>query len=289
MEHILPYVAPDIVDGYDANNIPDINLKVLFQTYLVYCSFWQVCYMFFEHVIIRGCFANRNEKLSGMGRSYLASTLNAMCCTSCGIYIFMSMKDETVSCKYFFINCSDASLLNFTLVTGANISAHFTLDLIGILFTYPRDKKETNSAIAIHHLIFLTCGIIGSIFYLTPFTYSWLNLCEISTIPLNIRWFAINTGNGNSTLYWMASYSFVLSFVIFRIVVYGIGLLDVYLKYDGIKESMEALREHKMKTNGTLGVLALVFLGWLLQLYWLFTGILPLLFRRGGKKRGKEQ
>ena len=288
MDKIIPYLLPELIDRYDGN-IPEINFNKLFQTYIVYCVIWYIAYMFFEYAIIRSCFSNSSKKVKGMGRSYLASTLNALLCSICGIYICMKMKDENVLCKYFFISCDDTKLLNFTLISGAQLSAHFSNDLIGLFFTYPRDPRETNAAIVIHHLIFLSCGIIGSVFYLTPFTYAWLNLCEISTIPLNIRWFAINTGNGNSCIYWFASYSFVLCFVIFRIIMYGIGLFDIYLKYEEIQQHAQALSKHTMKINCTVVVLILVSIGWILQLYWFVTGILPLLFRKGGKKKQKKE
>ena len=141
--------------------------------YIVYCVIWYIAYMFFEYAIIRSCFSNSSKKVKGMGRSYLASTLNALLCSICGIYIFMKMKDESVLCKYFFISCDDTRLLNFTLISGAQLSAHFSNDLIGLFFTYPRDPRETNAAIAIHHLIFLSCGIIGSVFYLSLGCYKF--------------------------------------------------------------------------------------------------------------------
>ena len=110
---------------------------------------------------------------------------------------------------------------------------------------------------------------------------------EISTIPLNVRWFTINTGNGNSKLYWIASYTFVISFIAFRIIVYGFSLLEVILHYGEIQQHMQDLaHEHGIKIWSTLIMFVLVFLGWLLQLYWFRNGILPLLFR-GGKKKKK--
>ena len=260
----------------------------MLQTFFVYCVIWQCLFMFAQFAIIDTCFKKPSKKLKDMGRSYICSTLNAISCSACGIYIYLQTQDETVACKYFFVNCVDENLLNFTIITGINLSAHFTLDLIGILYTYPRDKSETNSAIAIHHLIFLLCGVLGSCFYLTPYTYSWLNLCEISTIFLNSRWFAINTGNGSSTMYWVASYLFVLCFIIFRIFIYAIGLFDIYMKYDKIQQSMYTLNLPSIKIKCTVAVLILVFLGWILQLFWFVTGILPLLFRKGGKKKKKH-
>ena len=195
------------------------------------------------------------------------------------------MREETAACKYFFIKCDNEKLLNFTIITGINLSAHFTLDLIGILYTYPRDKGETNTAIAIHHLIFLSCGVLGSCFYLTPYTYSWLNLCEISTIFLNLRWFVINTGNGSSAIYWIASYLFVICFIIFRIFIYAIGLLDIYMWYNEIQKSLSTSNLPAIKIICTVAILFLVFLGWILQLFWFFTGIFPLLLRKGKKKK----
>ena len=226
------------------------------------------------------------QKLLGFGRSYVCSTVNAIISSLCGAYICFQIHDDSVLCKYFFIGCVDSSLINFTITSCASLSAYFTMDLIGILFTYPRSKAETGAATVIHHSIFLACGIIGSVFYLTPYIYALLNLCEISTIPLNVRWFTINTGNGNSKLYWIASYTFVLSFMAFRIIVYGFSLLEVILHYDEIQQHMQDLtHEHGIKIWSTLIMFALVFLGWLLQLYWFRNGILPLLFRGGKKKK----
>ena len=123
MDKITPYLLPELIDRYDGN-IPEINFNKLFQTYIVYCVIWYIAYMFFEYAIIRSCFSNSSKKVKGMGRSYLASTLNALLCSICGIYICMKMKDENVLCKYFFISCDDTKLLNFTLISGAQLSAH---------------------------------------------------------------------------------------------------------------------------------------------------------------------
>ena len=266
------------------NRIPSIDFRELLKTYVIFCVCWQLLYTF-----VQAClkwFQVSNTKLLGFGRSYVCSTVNAIISSLCGAYIYFQIHDDSVLCKYFFIGCVDSSLVNFTITSCASLSAYFTMDLIGILFTYPRSKAETGAATVIHHSIFLLCGIIGSVFYLTPYIYALLNLCEISTIPLNVRWFTINTGNGNSKLYWIASYTFVLSFVVFRILVYGFSLLEVILHYDEIQQHMQDLaHEHGIKIWSTLIMFALVFLGWLLQLYWFINGILPLLFRAGKKKK----
>ena len=117
------------------NSIPSIEFRELLKTYLIFCVSWQLLYMFVQRCL--RWFKVSNTKLLGFGRSYVCSTVNAIISSLCGAYIYFQIHDDSVLCKYFFIGCVDSSLINFTITSCASLSAYFTMDLIGILFTYP--------------------------------------------------------------------------------------------------------------------------------------------------------
>ena len=75
-----------------------------------------------------------------------------------------------------------------------------------------------------HHCVFLGVLLLQLVYEKGCFVYTWLIMGEGSTIPLLIRWFAIAV-QAPQSLIGKLNLVFFLSFVLLRVIVYGIGLL----------------------------------------------------------------
>jgi len=114
--------------------------------------------------------------------------------------------------------CSFASLM----------LGYFHFDL-GWIMSSPSRLKAYKAHI-VHHLVFIFVGqyVLFGWYFKKPF--AWLSAAELSTLPLNIRWFLAVRGD-KGRLYDLSSLVFALSFLVTRVLGYGLGLVDLWLAY----------------------------------------------------------
>jgi hypothetical protein len=120
------------------------------------------------------------------------------------------------------------------------------------------------------------CVVYG----ICPYAGTWLFCGELSTIPLNFRWFLIQSGKGDSTLMKVTNIVFASLFFLTRVVLYWSGLLEF------ISSTMPLLFAHGIPNHVLLLFGLLIPGGALLNAYWF-----ALIFNmaRGGGKKHKNK
>jgi hypothetical protein len=119
-------------------------------------------------------------------------------------------------------------------------------------------EKCFDPAALIHHILYIpiTHYVLWGRFFCRPF--AWLSFGELSTPFLHLRWFYLTLGMKQSKQYVRVSILFALSFLLTRVIGYGLGLTDIWLSRDawvGLPKGLYA-------------VIVGVHLGFLLNLFW---------------------
>mmetsp|Transcript_41766 Transcript_41766/g.83801 ORF Transcript_41766/g.83801 Transcript_41766/m.83801 type:complete len:101 (-) Transcript_41766:512-814(-) len=97
---------------------------------------------------------------------------------------------------------------------------------------------------------------------------------EISSIPLNVRWFLLTTGRRNSAALRAANSSFALTFFCCRVLAYGAGLLHLLT----LRVELATLGGERVPMPLLVVVLALLVAGYGLNLMW-FRKIVRMAFK----------
>lgn len=142
--------------------------------------------------------------------------------------------------------------------TNASLAGYLTSDLIRVITSYPNLGKLDTIA---HHAVFLFCAFVAGWYRIYPFMFSWLILGEASTPFLNMRWFLIKQGMGDTQLMAIVSILFAGLFFLTRFCMYGAGLVyQTKIMSDFPQDIPDVI------PNGTIFV---VSLGFILNLVWL--------------------
>ena len=112
--------------------------------------------------------------------------------------------------------------------TNTIFLAFLLYDLVHVLREYPRLGSVDT---IMHHLGFMVCAIVCGYNRVFPWPFSWMAVGEVSTLPLNLRWFLINSGRGDTKLMKRTNRSFAFTFVVGRVVVFGLGLLHMVVSH----------------------------------------------------------
>jgi len=116
-----------------------------------------------------------------------------------------------------------------------------------------------------------------------PLTVAWLLLGELSSLPLNFRWFLINTGRGASTALRVTNAVFAISFFVVRVLVYwgGVYHLLAYMRPALIAPPYQC-------APVVVNTLCLfISAGALLNAYWMIS--IVKMATRSGEKKSKEK
>lgn len=108
-----------------------------------------------------------------------------------------------------------------------------------------------------HHLLFIavTHYVLSGTYFKKPF--AWLSFTELSTPFLNIRWFYAASNMKEGRGYFLSSLLFASTFLLTRVLGYGLGMLDLIWSYG------------EWKSNRGLHFVAVgLGLGYALNLFW---------------------
>lgn len=197
---------------------------------VVFGGTYQVSFWVLERLTKKQSFALDEKevpKLVTQGPSYLCSMVHCIVNGYRGILQFRGLYHAPTDVKLFFPPTPtefETSIRNVE-VSNTIFCAYLLFDLVHVLRQYP---KLGGIDTVTHHLVFLTCSIINGAYGILPYPFCWLIIGEISTIFLNIRWALIKTGRGNSKLFKPAQYLFALTFFVTRVVVYAIGVVELF-------------------------------------------------------------
>eukprot|EP00797_Seminavis_robusta_P022296 Sro353_g124670.2 (212) ;mRNA; r:68857-69492 len=166
-------------------------------------------------------------------------------------------------------------------LSNAIFAAYLLFDLIHIVRLYP---KLGGADMVAHHLVFLICAIINGSYGILAYPFSWLIIGEISTLFLDIRWFLIKTGRGDTNFFQWMQYLFATSFFCTRVVIYSAGVLELF----GQRSVLRDLVANGHVPGFFMGTtLLFIGAGCLLNLFW-FQKIAAMAFSTNNKKPKKE-
>ena len=219
------------------------------------------------------------RKLRSYGSSYANAFLNAIVCTTLGIINFMWLCDAPSKMKY--VMAVDPLDPWFNDTQSARYSAYAFLgwlsnDLIHVLLNYG-PKKLGGADTVLHHMLFLTLVSVCVGFGICPFTASWLFLGELSSIPLNVRFFLINTGRGDTASMKRTNVCFAATFFLTRVALYWYGL------YDFMKNGITQLVSYGTPMYIVNGVTTMICFGAVLNFNW-FISIVKMAMQAPKKK-----
>jgi hypothetical protein len=135
-------------------------------------------------------------------------------------------------------------------------------DIIWLIY-HRKDSQSTHEIVGtfIHHIIFISISqfVLCGTYFRKPF--AWLSLTELSTPFLHIRWLLAATGNKDNynNLYYYISLLFAITFILTRVIGYGLGLIDIWITGYKYWYNIYGLK---------YGVIIGLHIGYILNLFW---------------------
>lgn len=166
---------------------------------------------------------SQHAKLKRLGASYANAALNALICTAAGTHMtlhYIAHRDDAARAQV------DADDLWFMRTFVTSFLAWILYDLVHVVALFPRLGGVDT---LLHHAGF---GFVTALAYaheLYPFAASWLLISEVSSIPLNLRWYLINTGRGDTKAMRRTNLAFAATFFVARVLLYWLGVAHMVL------------------------------------------------------------
>lgn len=209
----------------------------------------------------------RVNKILQLGPSYAIAGIHAAFLSTRGIKHFIDLSHESpvfqlgkvlttsVTDEYEHIfNAQESVELSNLIFCG-----WLCYDILHVCYLFP---KIGGLDTLIHHAAFIGASIVTGINAIFFFQFSWLIIGELSSIFLNLRWFLIQTGRGNTNAMKLCNMAFACLFLVTRVVFYGLGLLHM------LKHGKDVMAVNASKTL-VIFVLVLLIAGYCLNLFWM--------------------
>lgn len=206
------------------------------------------------------------HKLLELGPSYGVSLLHAALVGGLGCWHVASLWGAPLSAKLHIPPEDEPwhSAASAVELSNVLLFSYLCYDIVHVIYNFPRLGGYD---MVLHHVGFLSTAAICSKYRSGPFSFSLLLLPELSSIPLNARWFLLTCGQRGLTLK-LINLSFVLLFFATRLLVYSYSLAHLVEHRDAL------LAPHPKSEGGTLHpallhlVLAILSAGLVLNFYW---------------------
>jgi len=200
---------------------------------LAYSCCWEVLYQIFKNSLK----PSPHPKVRELGASYSVAFINALVCSVGGFSCVVSLWKGGYTGRTIVTLGETSPLFWAGLDAGEEVYERFAHAFLGWLFydvvhvvsLYPKlGGVDTVS----HHVGFICLTCLGSVYHVIPFSVAWLLLGEVSSLPLNVRWFLIHTGRGADKALTLTNLAFALSFFLVRVAVFWAGVyhLIMYLR-----------------------------------------------------------
>lgn len=144
--------------------------------------------------------------------------------------------------------------------------AYMLYDVLHVVAAYPALGKLDTVA---HHAGFAFAAIINGYYAMMPWAGAWLMAGELSTLPLNTRWFLIHTGRGESRAMSISNKAFASLFFSTRIILYGGGLFWLVRTRDALFRPQAGTTCADAPSGFKWVVVALIALGYCLNVQWM--------------------
>ncbi|GAB5370867.1 hypothetical protein AAMO2058_001530200 [Amorphochlora amoebiformis] len=224
---------------------------------LLAAIFFEIQYMAFENMCL---YIRLPKKVRLFGASYFAAFNHSIIVTFRGLSHLFHYWNQPVSGRMLLTSPRD--IIGESVVFSASIFFGWLLyDIVHIFEKFPHlGKLDT----VLHHLAFIVCTATATTYRILPFPFAWLICGEASSPFLNIRWFLINFGCGDTMAMKLTNIAFALTFFVARIILYGIGLIDLYTHYRILLKDPPGIPLVAVQS-----LLALILAGYVLNLFWM--------------------
>jgi len=191
-------------------------------TLLAIAAGWEVVYQLAKRVTS----GNPHEKVAKLGASYLIACVNATVCSVGGCWAVLSLltaehHDRLVVTGAESPYWPGGSTGEMVERLAYSFLGWLIFDIVHLVLWFPKLGAADMLA---HHIGFFCLTCLGVSYRVMPFPVAWLLLGEISSLPLNLRWYLISTGRGASKLMNCNNVVFALSFFVVRVLIYWAGV-----------------------------------------------------------------
>mmetsp|Transcript_8166 Transcript_8166/g.21556 ORF Transcript_8166/g.21556 Transcript_8166/m.21556 type:complete len:276 (+) Transcript_8166:171-998(+) len=171
--------------------------------------------------------------------SYLVSLVHAIIISTRGAILLSSLFNADATIK--FSAGADFGLddrIALVESTACLFVAYLVYDLVHVALWYP---KLGGMDMISHHIAFLLATIVAIHYRVMHFPFCWLVLAEISTVFLNLRWLTIKALTQarqralQQRILQILNAALAVTFGITRVLVYGAGLLHLWVNLPGIR------------------------------------------------------
>ena len=185
---------------------------------------WEFLFRSAKWLILRTCNHPPESKLVLDGPSYVTAWVHACLVGGLGLWHTLTLVHAPVDGQ-LAIPVDSVHPWHHAAAATERTNVFFLswllYDLGHVLLRYPHLGGVDTVA---HHLGFIGASAICGTYRMLPFPFAWLTTGELSSIALNIRWFLINSGRGDSGALQVAQLAFALLFAATRVIIYGLGL-----------------------------------------------------------------
>lgn len=202
------------------------------------------------------------------GATYVAALIHAMITGSRGCWHVAALLQAPTASKLAIVDGEWHAAALATADTNVVFFSWLLYDVLHVIREFPALGGLDTVA---HHLGFMCASLVCGHHRILPFPFAWLILGELSSVPLNIRWFltTIAKADPKRASKWASpisttSKAFALVFFVTRVVVYGMGLAHLC----SVTEELGKLDAVVAKPLLYL-VLALLAGGYVLNLSWM--------------------
>ena len=183
---------------------------------------WELVYQ-----VARRCSQHSDHpKIREQGASYGAALVNALVCSIAGVYITGELfaSDDVRARALVLEEPPYQAVTAAVFFVTQSFVGWLTMDLYHVLAHFPALGGWDT---VLHHTGFASLAVTGYGFRVCPYVVGWLLLGEVSSIFLEIRFFLINSGRGDTSLMRLTNFAFATLFFFSRVVVLWLGLADL--------------------------------------------------------------
>mmetsp|Transcript_10480 Transcript_10480/g.33199 ORF Transcript_10480/g.33199 Transcript_10480/m.33199 type:complete len:317 (-) Transcript_10480:233-1183(-) len=219
------------------SSLPPLEASMTSPFSVLVCALcWELLYqtlgLFFQLAAPRLVLRSHSKGYSSManhGHSYACALIHAVVVTARGLQHLAGLvgaPTEVQMMSPLGPGEPGYELAHPTQLTNLLFFSWLCYDICHIISWYPQLGGADTVA---HHVGFAIVSAIHGLTGCLPLPFAWLISTELSSPFLNIRWFLINSGRGDTGMMHATNVAFALSFFLSRVLLYGVGVVHLAL------------------------------------------------------------
>ena len=219
------------------SSLPPLEASMTSPFSVLVCTLcWELLYqtlgLFFQLAAPRLVLRSHSKGYSSManhGHSYACALIHAVVVTARGLQHLAGLVGAPAEVQMMSPMGPGEpgyELAHPTQLTNLLFFSWLCYDICHIISWYPQLGGADTVA---HHVGFAIVSAIHGLTGCLPLPFAWLITTELSSPFLNIRWFLINSGRGDTGMMHATNVAFALSFFLSRVLLYGVGVVHLAL------------------------------------------------------------